>query len=252
MKRTIYIAAVALMAFACKNETKTTVVDIRSGEGNTFSIGGKKIADPSDKVVLFDGSNLNAWKGYGTDGMHDNWTIEDGAMAFTPGEEGGKNIITKNTYKNFELNLEWKVSEGGNSGIFWGVKESTEFKEAYETGPEIQVLDDERHPDAKVANGTHKAGSLYDMIKPADGMINPAGEWNKVTLYINHDSNLGKVSLNDKEAYTFPVNGEEWDAMVAKTKFADWKGFGKYQEGHIGLQDHGDKVWYRNITIKEL
>ena len=176
MKRTIYIAAVAIFALSCKEKEVTTTQEVEEVETVTQA--------STTEIVLFDGSSFDAWKGYGTDGMHENWTIEDGAMAFTPGKEGGKNIITKNTYKNFELNLEWKVSESGNSGIFWGVKESPEFKEAYETGPEIQVLDDERHPDAKVANGTHKAGSLYDMIKPADGMINPAGEWNKVMLYI--------------------------------------------------------------------
>jgi len=244
MKKTIYIAAVALLAIACKNEEKKTPEAV---EDKT-----QEMAMTDETTVLFDGSNFDAWKGYGIEGMHDNWTIEDGAMAFTPGDEGGKNIITKDTYKNFVLNLEWKISEGGNSGIFWGVKESPEFGEAYETGPEIQVLDDARHPDAKVANGTHKAGSLYDMIKPEDGMIHPAGEWNAVELTINHDENMGKVSLNGKEAYTFPVHGDEWDAMVAKSKFATWKGFGKYQEGHIGLQDHSDKVWYRNIKIQSL
>ena len=245
MKKTIYIAAVAVLALSCKEkETETAVAE----EVNTI----ETTVPVAQEVVLFDGSNFDSWKGYGQDTMHPEWTLDGDAMMFTPGKEGGKNIITKDTYKNFVLNLEWKVSEGGNSGIFWGVKESPEFKEAYETGPEIQVLDDERHPDAKVANGTHRAGSLYDMIKPADGMIKPAGEWNAVELSINHDENIGKVVLNGKEAYTFPVNGEQWDAMVAKTKFATWKGFGKYQEGHIGLQDHSDKVWYRNITIKEI
>lgn len=245
MKKTIYIAAVTILALNCKEKKTVTAVP---EEVPVL----EEISSTTQEVVLFDGSNFDAWKGYGQGTMHQEWTIEDKAMVFTPSKEGGKNIITRDTYKNFVLNLEWKISEGGNSGIFWGVKESPEFKEAYETGPEIQVLDDARHPDAKVANGTHKAGSLYDMIKPADGMINPAGEWNEVQLTINHDKNIGNVVLNDKEAYTFPVNGEKWDAMVAKTKFATWKGFGKYQKGHIGLQDHGDKVWYRNITIKEI
>lgn len=247
MKQIIYIAAIAILALSCKeNQTEKTI-----------EVEETVVAPPArqkiqDAVVLFDGSNLDAWKGYGTDTMHEEWSIEDGAMVFTPSNQGGKNIITKKTYKNFILDLEWKISEGGNSGIFWGVHESPEYKEAYETGPEIQVLDDERHPDAKVANGTHKAGSLYDMIKPADGMINPAGEWNRVKLMINHNTNVGKLSLNGKEAFDFPVNGEKWDLMVSKTKFADWSGFGKYQEGHIGLQDHGDKVSYRNITIREI
>lgn len=247
MKKIIYITAVALLALSCKNKETETILDVEE------TVVTKPIKQKiQEEAVLFDGTDLDAWKGYGADTMHDEWTIEDGAMVFTPSDQGGKNIITKKTYKNFILDLEWKISEGGNSGIFWGVHESPEYKEAYETGPEIQVLDDERHPDAKVANGTHKAGSLYDMIKPADGMIHPAGEWNRVKLMINHDTNVGKLSLNGKEAFDFPVNGAKWDLMVSKTKFADWPGFGKYQEGHIGLQDHGDKVSYRNITIREI
>ena len=174
------------------------------------------------------------------------------AMKFTPGKEGGKNIITKGTYTNFVLSLEWKVSEAGNSGIFWGVHEDEKFREAYMTGPEIQVLDNERHPDAKVAQGTHKAGSLYDMIACPDEHVNPAGEWNLCVLEINQDANVGKVSMNGTEVMTFPLHGEEWDKMVANSKFKDWEGFGKYRTGHIGLQDHSDVVWYRNIKIKTL
>ncbi len=244
MKKTIYIAAVAIFALSCKENNTEGIAEVQTET--------KEIDMNKEIEVLFDGSNFDAWKGYRQEEMHDEWTIDGDAMMFTPGDSGGKNIITKDTYKNFVLNLEWKVSEGGNSGIFWGVHESPEYSEAYETGPEIQVLDDERHPDAKVADGTHKAGSLYDMIKPAAGMINPAGEWNAVELTINHKENLGTVVLNGQEAYIFPVNGEEWDAMVANSKFKDWKGFGKYPEGHIGLQDHGDKVWYRDIKIKRL
>ena len=247
MKKTIYIAAVTIFALSCKEKEadKTVIEDV-------VSVNESVMKMPNEEVILFDGSDFDAWKGYGVDGMHENWKIEDGVMVFIPGKEGGKNIITRDVYKNFVLSLDWKISEGGNSGIFWGVHESPEFSEAYETGPEIQVLDDERHPDAKFENGTHNAGSLYDMIKPANGMIHPAGEWNNVVLTIDHNKNEGKVELNGNEAYTFPVNGEKWEAMVAQSKFADWKGFGKYPEGHIGLQDHGDKVWYRNITIQKI
>ncbi|WP_299216828.1 DUF1080 domain-containing protein [uncultured Dokdonia sp.] len=247
MKRTIYVVAVAIFALSCKEKEVS-----QSATPTQKEIGTPTQETTQTTTVLFDGSNFDAWKGYGINEMHEEWTIDGDAMMFTPSDEGGKNIITKDAYKNFILELEWKISEGGNSGIFWGVHESPEFKEAYETGPEIQVLDDARHPDAKVANGTHKAGSLYDMIKPEDGMIHPAGEWNRVKLMINHDTNIGKLYLNGKDAFTFPVHGEAWDAMVAGSKFADWKGFGKYPEGHIGLQDHGDKVWYRNIKIKEI
>ena len=205
----------------------------------------------SEWTVLFDGLSFDNWRGYLSEDMHAEWTLEDGTMAFTPGGRG-KNIISKQKFTNFVLSLEWKISEGGNSGIFWGVHEDEKFSEAYHTGPEIQVLDNAKHPDALVAEGTHKAGSLYDMIACPDALVNPAGEWNHCVLEINHETNQGKVIMNGKEVMTFPVHGEAWDAMVENSKFKGWEGFGKYQTGHIGLQDHGDKVWYRNIKIKAL
>jgi len=203
-------------------------------------------------VTLFDGSSFNNWRGYLAEGMQSEWSIEDGAMAFTPGKNGGRNIITKKEYTSFILSIDWKISEGGNSGIFWAVHEDPKFKEAYQTGPEIQVLDNERHPDAKVNGKLHQAGALYDMIEPGKDVANPAGEWNTCVLKIDHTKNQGSVTLNGTEIVTFSVHGEKWDAMVAKSKFKNWKGFGKYRTGHIGLQDHGNKVWYRNIKIKEL
>ena len=113
------------------------------------------------------------------------------------------------------------------------------------------MLDDERHPDAK--NGTtHQAGALYDMVAPAKKVVNPAGEWNRVELMVNHETNEGHVLLNGERIVEFPVHGPDWDKMVAGSKFADWDGFGTYKTGKIGLQDHGDRVAFRNIKIKEL
>ncbi len=205
--------------------------------------------------VLFDGSSFTGWHYYNAGEVTEPWKLEDGAMVFYPPEKYPErtsyNIVTDDEYTNFVLSLEWKVSEGGNSGIFWGVFEDEKFGQPYQTGPEIQVLDDERHPDAK--NGTtHQAGALYDMIAPSEKAVKPAGEWNAVELTINHETNEGVVILNGVKIVEFPVHGEEWDAMVSDSKFADWEGFGKYTTGKIGLQDHGDIVAYRNIKIKKL
>ena len=206
----------------------------------------------NDWITLFDGSNYDHWKGYAIDGMHPEWTIDGDAMKFTPGKKNGKNIITKETFKNFELSIEWKISEGGNSGIFWSVFEDKKYKEAYQTGPEIQVLDNERHPDAKNNPKFHQAGALYDMVQPMHDVCNPAGEWNHVLLKVDHNANKGVVTLNGTVIVEFPVNGPEWDALVENSKFNGWDGFGKYADGHIGLQDHSDIVWYRNIKIRKL
>lgn len=250
MKKLVLFMAAAAM-IACKNNQTTADAETEN-EAETKVVAGDETPAESEWEILFDGTNYDQWKGYGADEVYDNWTIEDGAMAFTPGEEGGKNIITKNTYTNFELALEWKISDAGNSGIFWAVVEDAKFNEAYETGPEIQVLDNTAHPDAKIGEGTHSAAALYDMIAPPEDNTKPVGEWNLCVLEVNHKTNQGKVTFNGKELYTFPVHGPEWDAMVADSKFATWEGFGKSQTGHIGLQDHSDKVWYRNIKIRSL
>ncbi len=247
MRKAIFTVIIATILIGCKDGQKEEVAETET----TMETTEEKVAEESSEwITLFDGTSMDQWRGYLQEGMYPEWTIEDGTLAFNPGEEGGKNIITKETFTNFVLSLEWKISENGNSGIFWGVHEDEKFPEAYETGPEIQVLDNVGHPDGKFE--THVAASLYDMIAaPFDAPV-PVGEWNLCVIEVNHNTNLGKVTFNGNELFTFPVHGDEWDAMVADSKFADWEGFGKYQTGHIGLQDHDDKVWYRNIKIKRL
>ncbi|GAA3563107.1 DUF1080 domain-containing protein [Snuella lapsa] len=245
MRSFIYLLITLVVTVSCKQKKENAIVEESSAE--VIETNTKK-----EWVTLFDGTSFDNWRGYRMDKMPSEWTIEEGAMAFTPGEKGGKNIITKQKFTNFVLSLEWKISEKGNSGIFWSVFEDEKFNEAYQTGPEIQVLDNAKHPDSFVEGGTHKAGSLYDMIACPDNLVKPAGEWNLCVLEVNHKTNQGKVSMNGTEVMTFPVHGEDWDKMVNNSKFKGWEGFGKYQTGHIGLQDHGNPVWFRNIKIKEL
>jgi hypothetical protein len=233
---------------ACNQSEKKSQ---EKAETEKVSLPGETIND-SDWTILFDGSTLENWRGYLSNDIYPEWTIQDNALMFTPGKEGGKNIISRKKYTNFILSLEWKISEVGNSGIFWGVYEDEKFSEAYMTGPEIQVLDNERHPDSFIGNGIHKAGSLYDLIGYPDEYINPAGKWNKCELEIDHKKNIGTVTMNGKASISFPLSGEKWNTMVANSKFKDWEGFGRYPTGHIGLQDHSDKVWYKNIKIKEI
>jgi len=242
MKKLTIILLALIAITACKNKKTKSVAN----EQKTENV----IQKDTTWQVLFDGSNFDNWRGYNSDSMYPEWTIVDSAMVYTPGKYGGKNIITKKEYTDFILSLEWKISEGGNSGIFWSVFEDPKYKEAYQTGPEIQVLDNVKHEDGKIP--THRAGALYDMIAPSKDVVKPVGEWNTCVIKIDHKNNIGVVTLNGTEIENFPVQGPKWDAMVAKSKFATWKGFGKHKTGHIGLQDHGNKVWYRNIKIKEL
>ena len=154
---------------ACKQTTKEPI------QTELEILEESEMKTEPEWVYLFDGTSFDNWRGYITDGMYPEWSIENGTMAFTPGETGGKNIITKSTYTNFELSLEWKISEGGNSGIFWSVFEDPKFNEAYQTGPEIQVLDNERHPDALANPKFHQAGALYDMVQPKKDVCKPWG-----------------------------------------------------------------------------
>ena len=215
-------------------------------------VTSEELKSSNDWTILFDGSSLDNWRGYLSEDIYPEWTIQDDAMVFTPSNVGGKNIITKEKYTNFILSLEWKISEAGNSGIFWGVHEDEKFSEAYMTGPEIQVLDNEKHPDSFVGNGIHKAGSLYDLIGYPAEDIYPAGEWNQCVLEVNQTANIARVTMNEKTTISFPLHGVEWEKMVTNSKFKDWEGFGKYRTGHVGLQYHSDQVSFRNIKIKKL
>lgn len=244
MKRLLIIGCSILAFTACKTNKV-------SNSDKTEQMSENK---SSDWQELSSGQDLDAWQVYNRNSITDQWSIENGVISFAPAE-GDKRVneylMTKDQYESFELQLEWKISEGGNSGILWGVQETEQYNEPYYTGPEIQILDNQKHPDAK--NGLNRtAGALYDMVPPSEDATKPAGEWNKVFIHIDHKDNKGWVKLNGVKVTEFPVNGDEWKEMVGKSKFRNWEAFGVNRKGYIALQDHGNKVWFRNIKIKEL
>ncbi len=253
MKKLPLLLVFSLFLYSCGNSSsKESAADNKEQKKEEKP----SILTPEEKregwEILFDGSNFDYWRGYNSMEMFPEWNIEeDGSMKFTPSEGGHKSIITTEKFHSFSLQLDWKISPAGNSGIFWGIIESLKYPEPYETGPEIQVLDNTGHPDAQ-AGTTHRAGALYDMIEPAQDVTKPVGEWNHVQITIDYEQNKGMVEMNGVQLEEFPVKGEQWEQMIAQSKFKDWPGFGKYPIGHIGLQDHGDVVWYRNIKIKRL
>lgn len=204
--------------------------------------------------LLFDGESISEWRNYNKEGIGSAWKIDDESIALL-GEEkddwqikDGGDIVTQSEYENFELSLEWRVSENGNSGIIYNVIESEDYPYPWLTGPEMQVLDNDGHPDAKIH--MHRAGDLYDMIACSEETVKPAMEWNQVRL-IKNDGHV-EHWLNGVKVVEFELYTPEWDEMVANSKFKDYADFGKGKKGRICLQDHGDPVWFRNIKIREL
>ncbi len=209
-------------------------------------------------VLLFDGKTPDGWRGYGKDHFPSGWEVVDGTLhckgsgrGEAGGKEGGDIIYAKRKFKDFDLKLEWKISPGGNSGIFYLARETD--KPIWTNAPEMQVLDNERHPDAKLGkDGNRQAGALYDLIPAKPQTAKPAGEWNQVEIIVYRGTVIHK--MNGETVLEYHLWTPEWDSLVAQSKFPkynpDWANVA--EEGYIGLQDHGDDVWYRNIKIKDL
>lgn len=199
-------------------------------------------------VLLFDGETTTGWRSYNGDSFPaSGWVVEDGTLRFTAGARAG-DIVYDQSFRDFHLKVDWKVSEGGNSGIFYLGRE-IQGRPIWHTAPEFQILDNDRHPDANQGvDGNRKAASLYDIL-PADPQnTRPAGEWNQAEIIVYRGSVFHRQ--NGEDVLEYQLGTPAWEEMVINSKF-DVDLFGKYIEGVIGLQDHGDDVWFRSIKIRE-
>lgn len=204
--------------------------------------------------LLYDGKTTKGWHVYlnKTDGSA--WKSVDGTLMLDPSQKqngkvvGGGDIVTDAVYENFHLSLEWKVAQNANSGIIFLVQEDKKYEWPWLTGPEMQVLDNAGHPDAKII--THRAGDLYDLISCTRETVKPFGEWNKAEIRYDH----GKLDLflNGEMVVSTTMHDDQWKQMVSKSKFRRMADFGNFTSGRIALQDHGDQIWFRNIKIKKL
>lgn len=256
----LIVASLMLMS-GCKT-TKST-----QSTSNDLPVANmKKFKKNNDGAyIIFDGTSLEGWRGYNRADLPSKWSIEDGAIKFSrhpPGitnPEGG-DIIFAHKFRNFELSFEWKISKAGNSGVFYLAQEIP-GKSIYISAPEFQILDNEGHPDAKQGvDGNRQSASLYDMIPAKPQNAKPHGEWNTSKIVVKD----GKIEhyQNGVKVVEYSVWNDSWTALLETSKFSSAKWPEAFQllnnlggadrSGYIGLQDHSDDVWYRNITVKVL
>lgn len=203
-------------------------------------------------IKLFDGKTTKGWHKYNGGEVGSAWKVENGALHLDAaskksGAEGG-DIVTDDEFENFDLKYEWKISPKGNSGLIFYVHEDQKYGAPYLTGPEMQVVDNEGHPDGKLIK--HQAGDLYDLVSSSKKSAKAVGEWNKAEI----KSVNGKLDLylNGVNVVSTTMWDDNWKDLISKSKFKEWADFGSFKKGRIDLQDHGDDVWFRNIMIKKL
>ena len=207
-------------------------------------------------ALLWDGKTTEGWRGAKLDAYPENgWVVEDGVLKVLAGNGGestnGGDIITTRTYKNFILKVDFKITEGANSGIKYFVDPTLNKGAGSAIGCEFQILDDLRHPDAKLGvKGNRTLGSLYDLIPAPEDKPFDINSWNTATVIV--EGSHVEHWLNGVKLLEYERNNQEWNALVAYSKYRDWPNFGNYEEGYILLQDHGNEVWFKNIKIKEL
>jgi Domain of Unknown Function (DUF1080) len=244
MKIVLLAACIALLT-ACNNSAESTSAKEPVATDTVVTA----IDNADGWESLFDGKTNKGWHTYGLNSVRDRWQIADNTLFIDTTRKEGGDLVTDNEFANFDLQLEWKISKNGNSGIIFYIHEdTTKYKETYKTGPEMQVLDNDGHSDGKILK--HRAGDLYDLIKSSSEPVKPVGEWNKTEII----SNNGKLDLilNGTTVVSTMLWDDNWKKLIAGSKFKVMPDWGTFKSGKIALQDHGNLVWYRNIRIKKL
>lgn len=242
----------ALLTEGSRSNTNASMKFFASSLSVLFVVALAGCASPNERAErdgwtwLFDGTSTDAFRAYKRDTFPKRgWSVENGTLKTIPGGDV-VDLVTKERFKNFDLHLDWKISPGGNSGVMYHVTEN--FPKSYNTGPEMQILDDSKHKDG--ANPKTSAGALYALIAPTNKVLNPVGEWNHARIRVldNHVEHW----LNGKKVVEYDLNSPELEKLIADSKFKDMPRFAKEETGRICLQNHRAEVWFRNIRIHRL
>ena len=243
IKTSLSFIMLSCLLLACSFSKKNTASD----KPNTLTAKEKN----AGWVLLFDGTTTNGWHTYNKNVVTKNWKVMDGTLVMDPSlkdDENEGDIVTDKSYKNYDFKAQWIISPEGNSGIIFDVKEDPKFEDTYNTGAEMQVLDNIKADDNK--KGNHLAGLLYDLSgTPALSNPKPVGEWNRSEIIQNN----GHLTFYFNGVKTVDVRqgSEEWKNMIANSKFKKWPEFMTSPEGKIAFQDHGHEVAFRDVMIRE-
>ncbi len=239
----LYCAVVlmpAALSMACSSP-------VRPSSSTPKDPGGPNTLTSAERVagwrLLFDGQSTSGWRGFRQASMPEGWKVIDGALTR---DTAGGDVITTETFSNFELALEWQIAPAGNSGIMYRVSEAVEL--TFLSGPEMQVIDNAQNPDGGTA--VTSAGACYALYGPSQDVTRPAGSWNEVRL-VASGSHI-EHWLNGVRVVEYELGSADWLAKVQASIFRDVQTYGREPAGHIALQDHGDRVAYRSIKIKLL
>ncbi len=258
LKRVIFFVASLFLILSVFNRCKSG--SKKDGEGKAQKVETVFNQLTEDEkgdgwILLFNGKNFEGWRGENSEAFPERGgTIEDNAMNCVgsgQGEAGGEggNILYDQKFKDYHLKFEYKISKGGNSGVFYLGEDIPDG--LWKTAPEFQILDNDNHIDGQLGiDGNRKAGSLYDLIPAKPQNSKPWGEWNEAEIMVYRGTVIHKQ--NGEVVLEYHLGTDDWNNLLKNSKFSEYEDFGKYREGYISLQDHGDNVWFRNIKIKEL